>query len=287
MGFTAVVAYVMMFIIVIGMIFVLVSSHTLVIKEKSDAIGVLADIKQRKSNTDISVEDILFSPTNISFLISNNGIEKLHLERLDTYFGKKISHEASLLDEYNIINSQLWDSNEILNLSIEANLTKNENHTLIITIENGGKLEITFITHMKDLILDSASKTNRPLQDDKILIEISDNTRLTVTLPTASSEYLYANYSYFGHVYNSEVEVEHYFDTAVDVDTKNVEYFNGSDWLVIGELSGYESELSDTFNLDITPMQLRINYYSSNVGTINSYVDVLRINSNITEWIIN
>lgn len=287
MGMSGVVAYVVMFIVVVGMIFVLVSSHTVVIKEKSGAIASLSDIKQRKYNTDITVDDIIYSQTNISFILLNNGIEKLHLDKIDTYMGKKVNHYSSLIEEYNLINSQLWDPGEKLNLTIEVNMSQNENNSLIITTENAGKLEFTFITHVKKINLIAVSKTSAPVQDDKTLIDDSDDTRSTVTLDPDTNVYLYANYSFSGHTYNSEIEVEHYFDSSANVIAKDLDYFNATHWINIGELSAYESESSDLFNLNLTPSRLRINYYSNDTGTVYSYIDMISINANITQWWID
>ena len=287
MGMSGVVAYVMMFIVVVGMIFVLVSSHTVVIKEKSGAIGSLSDIKQKKYNTDITVEDIIYSQTNMTFILLNDGVEKLHLDRIDTYIGEKVNHESSLLEEYNIINSQLWDPGEKLELIVEMNMSQNENKSLIITTENAGKLEFTFITHVKKINLIGVFKTSLPIQDDKTLIDDSDDTRSTVTLDHDTNVYLYANYSFSGHAYNSEIEVEHYFDNSANVIAKDLDYFNGTHWINIGELSPYESESSDLFEMNLTPDRLRINYYSNDAGLVYSYIDMISINANVTQWWVN
>ena len=295
MGMGSIAAAIALFLLAVGMVFFLIVSHTQIIQQRSGVISDMTDVMQRKQLTQVNITDVYHNLTHITFLVENTGIEKLHVERTDIFFGSYIgrnesNNTISLVESYNIVNKNLWDPGEVLNITLPAVVLSYTNYSFIITAENGYKQEITFRTQEENYTIDSASKTAGEGEDIVANISSSNDERSSITIATDSTEYLYVNLSLAlnFHVYSSNLSVEHSFDNASDVTVKDAEYYNGTDWVNIGTLSPYESEAFDIFDagnyLNSSTARIRNNYHSTNVLTVSSEVDFVVLSANLTRW---
>ena len=145
---SALATYTLLFVIVIGMAFVIISTHTMVIKEKSGAIGELSDINVRKSGTIINATYVSYTPSNLTIYYKNNGIEKLHLDRIALFVNDTklldSGYNIKMIEETNLVNSQLWDPGESINVTIFKAFSQRNPHYITVSAENGAKKKILF-----------------------------------------------------------------------------------------------------------------------------------------------
>jgi archaellum component FlaG (FlaF/FlaG flagellin family) len=153
MGMGNIVVYVVLFIVTLGLAFVLISSHALILKEKSDSMITKSDIIEKKINTDYSVVDLKIKNGKTVFTLKNVGGEQLRPELISVYVGPNILNSSqrniSLVPKYDIINPGIWDGGELLNISINYNFNFKVNNTIVISTENGRSKAITFVTKKK------------------------------------------------------------------------------------------------------------------------------------------
>ena len=148
-----IVIYVVLFIISLGLVFVLISSHALILKEKGDSMVLKSDILEKKVNTDYQVMGVSAKGSKTTFVLKNNGAEQLDISLISVYIGPNILNssqfDVTLIPKYNLVNPQLWDGGELINVTVTYPFNHQINNTVMISTENGRTKAITFVTKKK------------------------------------------------------------------------------------------------------------------------------------------
>lgn len=280
---SSVAGYVILFTLVIGMMFILISSHTEIISNRNDALSSLLNNKINKMNTDFDVIDIYFSENNVTILLKNVGSIKLNPENIFIFKNEKLNVYTSLLSEYNLVNPLLWDPQEILNITYEANISKNFNESITIIGENAKTISLSFMQRDENATLISASKTSGDTQD--LLFSLM-NEDIYVDIDVFNTDtFLYSNFSFLGDltINNLNLNVKHFMNDSIL--TKDLDYFENV-WKNIGVLSNSMTLINENFSLDpIKDINLRIRY-NNDIEAI-AYIDKIEIEGNVTRWWIN
>ncbi len=98
-------------------------------------------IMTHNSGSDLEVLSINCTATSTEVLIENKGQRKLFLETVDIFFPEKLKRndtDITFTILYDFIDPTIWNSGEVLNVSINKTLTEG-NYTFAITDEYGAR----------------------------------------------------------------------------------------------------------------------------------------------------
>jgi hypothetical protein len=277
----AIASYVAIFVVVVGSLFILIYSHSEIMKTKIGTMEETYILKQEQLSTDFEITRVEHID-EIKIELMNRGGTKLKPELTKVYMPQLINSTNSLDSSFNLINPLLWDPGEKLLVFVEDEIEFNINKSITISTENGISKKINFQVKEEILHLNSAKLSNNEtelkeklnLSEDEAIIEIETDEQI----------FLYLNYSLNqASIQNSTVTIEHYFSNVSNINAF-LEFQNKDGWNTLSELSYFETKNIDRFqNLEET-LNYRIRFISNNINTIFSYIDIVEINSNVTRW---
>jgi archaellum component FlaF (FlaF/FlaG flagellin family) len=276
-------AYVAIFIIIVSSMFILVISHSEIMKQKIGEIEETYKIKEKKLLTDFEIEKVRYNNEIINIRITNIGSIQLNPNKFNAFMPLLIEGQTIIDEDFNLINPLFFDPGEKANLTINQEINLDENYTLTIVSENSISKKINFRFETKKLDILTA-KTSLNNDEQKFNLNESDNIETEIIIETDSDAYLWINYSLDRiSIQNSTIIIEHYFNDTNEI-YAYLEYYSDNGWITIEQLSNFNSKNQDTFNFENEATEFRIRYLSNNLNNVISYIDKFEIIANMTIW---
>jgi archaellum component FlaG (FlaF/FlaG flagellin family) len=258
-GFSAVFAYVAIFVLVLTLgIALVVNYHSSVQSFSNSLRSYYKNIASIGVKINITVYNITYNqsatPDELYVYVHNSGTKKVTLDRFTVYAQNYIPNSTDNrtmeILAPDMRNYGILDAGENLLITIKKDFQLNRTYQLVISAR--GQRDIVHFANRIDKFQafvardDGLDGTN----DDTTRIATSNNVRARIQVSSAQNRFLYANYSMNAslysdapyenastgmNIYNSSIKTEHY-ENNNRITTRTVEVWNGTAFVNVGTL---------------------------------------------------
>jgi archaellum component FlaF (FlaF/FlaG flagellin family) len=315
-AFSAVAAYIILFIIIIVACFAIFTNYFRSVDSTFQSFRISIGNRNIENGANLTILNVSYSinlnPDITNVTVKNTGRRKIKLSDISVFLNTWIPNStANMTREVlspDIVNPGILDPGESAAVAIKMDLSLNK--TNVLTVSAFGAKDMVYYENRRDSFWAYRATDNGTdgTTVDTAQINRSDNSRAVMTLNVNSNRYLRANYSLnvssrlfdnntpienlsnsFTNIYQTTVAVEHY-ESSANINVRELQYWTGAAWGVIGSIpwrgTGTRNEGTDIMNSsgfinqankNIAMNPVRLRIrYRTSAGTPTARVDLLR-----------